>query len=200
MGFESDFAAFLHGKGIIRYGSFELSSGRQSPYYVDLRLVPSYPVMFRRMVKQMQGLLASAVGLDSFGPLASVPTGGLVIASALAAETVKPLVYVRPSPKRHGTSKSVEGVVREGERVALIDDVATTGGSAMRAVEQLRAAGARVSDAFVVLDRLEGARASMEGRGVRLHALADISGVTERLASAGLVGGAEAEAVRRLAS
>ncbi len=197
MGFASEFARFLHKEGIIRYGKFTLSSGRPSPYYVDLRMVPSYPVQFRLLVKQMQKLVSGTVGLDSFGPLASVPTGGLVVASALASETVKPLVYVRSSPKGHGTSKSVEGRIREGERAVVIDDVATTGGSVVRAVEQLRQEGAIVKDAFVVLDRLEGAAESMGERGVRLHALADISKITAELASAGLVGGAELEAVRR---
>lgn len=197
MGFASEFARFLHKEGIIRYGDFTLSSGRPSPYYVDLRMVPSYPVQFRLLVKQMQKLVSGAVGLDSFGPLASVPTGGLVVASALAAETVKPLVYVRPSPKVHGTSKSVEGRIRDGERAVMIDDVATTGGSVMRAVEQLRKEGAVVEDAFVVLDRLEGAAKSLQDVGVRLRALTDISEITSELASAGLVGGAELDAVRR---
>jgi len=197
VGFASEFARFLHKEGIIRYGDFTLSSGRPSPYYVDLRMVPSYPVQFRLLVKQMQKLVSGAVGLDSFGPLASVPTGGLVVASALAAETVKPLVYVRPSPKGHGTSKSVEGRIRDGERAVMIDDVATTGGSVMRAVEQLRNEGAAVEDAFVVLDRLEGAAKSLADIGVRLRALADISEITAELASAGLVGGAELDAVRR---
>ena len=197
MGFASEFAAFLHKEGIIRYGKFTLSSGRPSPYYVDLRMVPSYPVQFRLLVKQMQKLVSGTVGLDSFGPLASVPTGGLVVASALASETVKPLVYVRSSPKGHGTSKYVEGRIREGERAVVIDDVATTGGSVLRAVGQLRKEGAAVEDAFVVLDRLEGASKSLGERGVRLRALADISQITAELASAGLVGEAELEAVRR---
>lgn len=189
MGFEAEFAAFLHREGIIRYGSFELSSGKKSPYYVDLRMVPSHPVQFRRVVKGMQDLISRSVGLDSFGQLASVPTGGLVVAAALASETVKPLVYVRSSPKGHGTSREVEGAVAAGDRIAVIDDVATSGGSVLRAAEALRKEGAIVEDAFVVLDRLEGARESLAGRGVRLHSLADIAGVTRELRSAGLAVG-----------
>lgn len=189
------FAEFLHEKGIIRYGQFELSSGRKSPYYADLRMAPSYPVQFRRMVKAVQSLVSDRVGLDSFGQFASVPTGGLVIAAALAMETVKPLVYVRSSPKPHGTSKSVEGAVSEGDAVVVVDDVATTGGSVMRAVAELRGKGAVVKDAFVALDRLEGAGEALAGRGVRLHALADIAAVTRELRKSGRISDGEAKAI-----
>ena len=182
----AEFASFLHEKGIIRYGRFKLSSGKESPYYVDLRMVPSYPVQFRRVVKGMQALVSLKVGLDSFGQFASVPTGGLVVAAALASETVKPLVYVRSSPKQHGTSRSVEGVIAEGDKIVIVDDVATTGGSVVLAVDELRKEGAVVDDAFVVLDRLEGAREALAGLGVRLHALADIDGVTRELRESGL--------------
>lgn len=187
----AEFASFLHEKGIIRYGQFKLSSGKESPYYVDLRMVPSYPVQFRRVVKGMQALVSLKVGLDSFGQFASVPTGGLVVAAALASETVKPLVYVRSSPKQHGTSRSVEGAISEGDKIVVVDDVATTGGSVILAVDELRKKGAIVDDAFVVLDRLEGAREALAGRGVRLHALADIEGVTRELRESGRADGAE---------
>ena len=183
----SEFATFLHENGIIRYGQFQLSSGKKSSYYVDLRMVPSYPVQFRRVVKGMQALVAREVGLDSFGQFASVPTGGLVVAAALAAETVKPLVYVRSSPKQHGTSRSVEGIISEGDKIVVVDDVATTGGSVMRAIDELRKEGAVVNDAFVVLDRLQGAREALAGHGVRLYALADIAGVTRELRKSGRV-------------
>ena len=88
MGFEEEFAVFLHGNGIMRFGDFTLSSGRRSPFYVDLRQVPSYPVEFRRMIKRLQGAVLENTGLDGLDAWASVPTGGLVIAAALAVETV----------------------------------------------------------------------------------------------------------------
>ncbi|MBI2642995.1 MAG: orotate phosphoribosyltransferase, partial [Nitrosarchaeum sp.] len=111
MEFVKEFATFLHQKGIIKFGDFTLASGKKSSYYVDLRLVPSYPHQFRTMIKYLQNNIAESVGLDSFDSLVSVPTGGLVIASALAIETVKPLIYVRSKPKDYGTSKSVEGQI-----------------------------------------------------------------------------------------
>ena len=108
MEFVKDFTIFLHQKGIIKFGDFTLASGKKSSYYVDLRLVPSYPQEFRKMVKYLENEISQDIGLDEFDSIVSVPTGGLVIASALSIETVKPLIYVRNKPKDYGTSKSVE--------------------------------------------------------------------------------------------
>ena len=108
MEFVKEFATFLHQNGIIKFGDFTLASGKKSSYYVDLRLVPSYPIEFRKMVKYLENEIGQDIGLDNFDSIVSVPTGGLVIASALAIETVKPLIYVRSKPKDYGTSKSVD--------------------------------------------------------------------------------------------
>ena len=95
MGFVKEFAIFLQESGAIKFGNFKLSSGKDSAYYIDLRLVPSFPHQFRKMIKSVQNLISDTIGLDSFDYIASVPTSGLVIASALAMETVKPLIYIR---------------------------------------------------------------------------------------------------------
>ena len=99
MEFVKEFVTFLHQKEIIKFGDFTLASGKSSSYYVDLRLVPSYPHEFRMMVKYLENQITEDIGLDNFESIVSVPTGGLVIASALAIETVKPLIYVRSKPK-----------------------------------------------------------------------------------------------------
>ena len=138
MEFVKEFATFLHEKGIIKFGDFTLASGKKSSYYVDLRLVPSYPHEFRRMVKYLENEITNDIGLEKFDSIVSVPTGGLVIASALAIETVKPLIYVRSKPKDYGTSKSVEGKIWEGMKVVMIDDVATTGGSVVNAIKIIK--------------------------------------------------------------
>ncbi|MGI0003711.1 MAG: orotate phosphoribosyltransferase, partial [Candidatus Nitrosotenuis sp.] len=124
MEFVKEFATFLHKNGIIKFGDFTLASGKKSPYYVDLRMVPSHPHQFRHMVKYLQNLVSEQVGFDNFDAVASVPTGGLVIASSLAFELVKPLVYVRSQAKEHGTGKLVEGIVSNGMRILVVDDVA----------------------------------------------------------------------------
>ena len=79
MEFVKEFATFLYEEKIIRFGDFTLASGKKSPYYIDLRLVPSYPIQYRKMIKELQNLIAEGVGLESFHSLVSVPTGGLVV-------------------------------------------------------------------------------------------------------------------------
>ena len=74
MEFVKEFATFLHQNGIIKFGDFTLASGKKSSYYVDLRLVPSYPHQFRTMIKYLQNNIIQSVGLDSFDSLVSVPT------------------------------------------------------------------------------------------------------------------------------
>ncbi|MBI4130967.1 MAG: orotate phosphoribosyltransferase [Nitrosarchaeum sp.] len=181
MEFVKEFATFLHQKGIIKFGNFTLASGKKSSYYVDLRLVPSYPHQFRTMIKYLQNNIAESVGLDSFDSLVSVPTGGLVIASALAIETVKPLIYVRSKPKDYGTSKSVEGQIHEGMKVVMIDDVATTGGSVVNAIKSLKEANITIEDAYVIVNRMEGADEALKELGVKLHSITNIIQITQAL-------------------
>jgi len=177
----------LHQKGIIRFGEFTLASGKKSSYYVDLRMIPSFPHQFRRMIKHLQNTISEEIGLDNFDAIASVPTGGLVIASALALETIKPLVYVRSQAKSYGTGKLVEGLITEGMRILVVDDVATTGGSVINGIKELRKAGAITSDTYVIVNRLEGARESLEQENVRLHHMLDILSITKTLADARLI-------------
>ncbi|NDF34687.1 MAG: orotate phosphoribosyltransferase [Nitrosopumilaceae archaeon] len=174
MEFVKEFATFLHQNGIIKFGDFTLASGKKSSYYVDLRLVPSYPHQFRRMMKHLQNLISEQIGFDNIDSVASVPTGGLVIASSLAYDLVKPLVYVRSQTKEYGTGKLVEGIVKPGMKILLVDDVATTGGSVINGIKELKKSGAKVTDAYVIVNRLEGADRSLLQEGVTMHYLLDI--------------------------
>lgn len=185
--FVKEFAVFLHQNNAIKFGDFTLSSGKKSSYYVDLRVVPSFPHQFRKMVKSLQALISDQIGYDNFDCLASVPTGGLVIASALALETVKPLVYVRSQPKDHGTSKSIEGKIEKGTKILMVDDVATTGGSVSNAISLLKNAGAKISDTYVIINRMEGADKLLQSDGVKLHSLTNILEITEILHKENLV-------------
>ena len=187
MEFVKEFATFLHQNGIIKFGEFTLASGKQSSYYVDLRLVPSYPIEFRKMVKFLENEIEQDIGLDNFDSIVSVPTGGLVIASALAIETVKPLIYVRSKPKDYGTSKSVEGKIHDGMKVVMIDDVATTGGSVVNAIKSLKEVNISVKDAYVIVNRMEGADEVLLELGVKIHSILNILQITEALFEQNLI-------------
>jgi len=197
MEFIKEFSAFLHQKEIIKFGDFTLASGKKSSYYVDLRLVPSYPHQFRIMIKNLQNNIAETIGLNSFDSLVSVPTGGLIIASALAIEIVKPLIYVRSKPKDYGTTKSVEGQIHEGMKVVMIDDVATTGGSVVNAIKSLKDANITIKDAYVIINRMEGADEALKELGVRLHSITNIMQITQSLYEQKFIGDDILEKVRR---
>jgi orotate phosphoribosyltransferase len=181
MEFVKEFAIFLFKNDIIKFGNFTLSSGKKSSYYIDLRLVPSFPHQFRKMIKNLQKLIIEKIGLDNFDSLVSIPTGGLIIGSALALETVKPLIYVRNKPKDYGTAKSLEGKILSGMQTMMIDDIATTGTSMINGIKQLKAEGLTISNACVIINRLEGADKILNSMGVILHQLTDILEITEIL-------------------
>jgi len=181
MEFVKEFATFLYKNDVIKFGNFTLASGKDSSYYIDLRLVPSFPHQFRKMIKNLQNLIIEKIGLDDFDSLASVPTGGLVVTSALAIETVKPLIYVRNKPKEHGTTKSIEGKISAGMKVVMVDDVMTTGTSVLNGIKQLKESGLSISDVFVIINRLEGADKVFSDMGVQIHQLTDILEITNIL-------------------
>jgi len=181
MGFVKEFATFLYEKKIIRFGDFTLASGRKSPYYIDLRLVPSFPHEYRKMIKGLQNLIAEDIGFENFHSLVSVPTGGLVVAASLATEIVKPLIYVRKQAKEHGTGKSVEGVTCQDMKLLMIEDVVTSGGSVINAIKSIKEEKMIVTDAYAIVDRMEGATQALRDEGVKLHSLLTINDITQVL-------------------
>ena len=181
MGFVKEFATFLYEKKIIRFGDFTLASGRKSPYYIDLRLVPSFPHEYRKMIKGLQDLIAEDIGFENFHSLVSVPTGGLVVAASLATEIVKPLIYVRKQAKEHGTGKSVEGVTCQDMKLLMIEDVVTSGGSVINAIKSIKEEKMIVTDAYAIVDRMEGATQALRDEGVKLHSLLTINDITQVL-------------------
>jgi orotate phosphoribosyltransferase len=166
--------------GALRFGKFTLSSGRSSSYYLDLRVVPSDPEAYALTVGAYLSMVES-LGKESFDAVAGVATAGVTISSPLAYVLRKPMVYVRREEKGHGLGKLVEGAVMPKWRALVVDDLVTTGGSMISAVESLRRAGCVVSDSVVLVDRLEGGKANLSAAGVRLHAFADIRELVETL-------------------
>ena len=181
MGFVKEFATFLYEKKIIRFGDFTLASGTKSPYYIDLRLVPSFPHEYRKMIKGLQNLIADDVGFENFHSLVSVPTGGLVVAASLATEIVKPLIYVRKQAKEHGTGKAVEGVTCQDMKLLMIEDVVTSGGSVINAIKSIKEEKMIVTDAYAIVDRMEGATQALQAEGIKLHSLLTINDITQSL-------------------
>jgi len=195
--FVKEFATFLYQHDAIKFGNFKLSSGKDSPYYIDLRLVPSFPHQFRKMIKTLQNTISEKIGFENFDCIASVPTSGLVIASALAIEIVKPLIYIRQKPKEYGTENVIEGKIAKGTTVLLVDDVATTGLSLINAIKPLKNAGMVVTDAFTIINRFEGAREALATENVRLYEITDIMTLATLLHKENLVNDQTLERVKK---
>ena len=179
----------------IQFGTFTLASGRISSYYIDLRTIPSYPGAYKTLIEAYGEFLKHEFKENSYDALAGIPTAGLTLSSPIALALAKPMIYVRKDEKDHGRGKLVEGVTRPGWKVLVVDDVITTGGSVLSAVEAIRAEGCDVVSASVVIDRLEGGAAAMKKNGVKLHAMTDILELVKILRAKALLSAEEAGAV-----
>ena len=168
----------LYNKQLIKFGEYRLSSGKNSPYYIDLRTLPSYPMLYREIMELLVEKIKSS-NID-FDVIAGIETSGIVHASYLGCIMNKPIAYIRKKVKEHGTRKLVEGIV-ENKNVLLVDDVSTTGTTLYNAVQVLRKHEAIVKHAFVIIDRCEGAREKLSELNVELKPLITIHDIIDVL-------------------
>jgi orotate phosphoribosyltransferase len=157
--------AALRDADAVKFGEFELSHGGTSDYYVDKYLFETDPTCL--------SLIAAAFAdrLDAGETLAGVALGAVPLVAVTSAETGRPYVIARKQAKEYGTGNRIEGRLDEGERVVVLEDIATTGKSALDAVEALREAGAVVDRVLVVVDREEGASELLADHGIELESL-----------------------------
>ena len=165
----------------ISFGTFKLSSGKITPYYIDLRVVPSFPDAFTKIAEILVGAIKNEVGIENFDRVAGIPTAGLPLSAIVAYNLKKPFLYVRQKERLSGRERRVEGILMPGDRVLLIDDLITTGLSLERSALAIRAEGGVVSDALVLLDREEGGRDRLAKINVNLHTVLGIREVAEKL-------------------
>jgi len=165
----------------LEFGVFKLSSGRVTPYYVDLRVIPSFPDTFRTISRIFADAIGRELGTESFDRVSGIPIAGTPFASIVAFHLNKPFLYTRQKPRLRGRERRVEGVLMPGDRILLIDDLATTGLSLRRAAKAIRAEGGVVTDAFVLLDREEGGKERLAENGINLHSVLKMSKAAGRL-------------------
>jgi uridine monophosphate synthetase len=167
--------------GAVRFGQFTLTSGKTSPIYIDLRLLASYPDMLQKVAAAYADLLQ---GL-TFDRIAGIPYAALPIGTAVALQTGRPLIYPRKEAKRYGTRRAIEGAFEAGERVVVLDDLITTGGSKIQAIAPLEEAGLVIEDVVVLIDRESGGREELAREGYRLHAVFTLHQILDVLAAQG---------------
>jgi len=163
----------IRASGAVLRGEFELSSGRTSDYYIDKYVFETNPDALDAIGEAVAEVVREIdadcnEGVDRIG---AVALGGVPLGAVASVKSGLPYVVARKEQKEYGTGNVVEGELDEGDRVVVVEDIVTTGSSAVEAVEKLREAGAVVDDIVVVVDREEGGRENVEGTGLRMHAL-----------------------------
>ncbi len=159
-----DLVAALRAADAVKFGEFELSHGGTSEYYVDKYLFETSP----DCLELIADAFAARVGETK---LAGVALGAVPLVAATSVATGNPYVIVRKAAKEYGTGNRIEGRFEAGEEVVVLEDIATTGRSAIDAVEALREAGAVVDRVLVVVDREEGARENLAEHDIELESL-----------------------------
>ncbi|MGA2917667.1 orotate phosphoribosyltransferase [Methanoregula sp.] len=144
----------------IEFGDFTLASGAKSPYYIDVKSAVTHPDL-------LMVIADAVVAAHEFDVIAGVAVGGVPLAVAVALAAKKPYAIIRASEKSHGKKDVIIGNVKDKD-VLLIEDVTTSGGSALYGINALRAAGARADRVVTVVDREQGAEAALKSEGVRI--------------------------------
>lgn len=184
---KAELSRILHKIGAIKFGAFKLASGRTSPYYIDLRIVPSFPEAFQRVCDFYIRMIEKDLGVDSFERIGGIPTAGMSFASVIAYHLKKPFLYTRPRVRLHGRQRRIEGILMPGNRVLLVDDLVTTGLSLRKAAKAIRAEGGVVTNAVVMLDREEGGKERLTKDNITLHYLLTANEAANKLYELGAI-------------
>ncbi len=171
----------------IQFGAFTMPNGKQSSYYVNLHGLPSFPGAYRVVTDALLSFVRDKVGLKNFDAVAGIPVSGLTFSSPLALAIARPMIYVRTGTGLDRTQRMVEGSLKPGWKILLVDDLVTSGATLSSSVAAIRQEGGEVRDAVALIDRMEGARERLLKEGVRLHSITDILELSDFLFSKNLI-------------
>lgn len=152
---------------VIKFGKFTLSSGKESDYYVDMKKAVTNPLI----LKQVAEIISGKIDKNTVDKIAGPALGAIPIVTAVSLHTSIPMLMIRKSKKGYGTSQLIEGDIRIGDRVVVLEDVTTTGNSLRDAINVISQAGGEITKAFVIVDRAEGALESFKEEGIDFEPL-----------------------------
>lgn len=189
----------LFESGAIKFGEFTLTSGRQSSYYVDLRVVPSFPEQFDIVTDAYRELITNEVGNKC--TLVGVPSAGVPIASVTGYKAKLPAVYIRKEALKdmerdHGTGNEIEGLIRKEMPPILVDDLISTGKSNLASNRVMKRNGHNISKAVLLIDREMGGPEALKKEGIDVICLLKMSEVVKHLEDEGLLERGLADHVR----
>lgn len=175
--------------GAIKFGDFTLKSGIQSPIYIDLRLIISFPSLLEKIANELNDISQSI----PFDRVAGIPYTALPIATAFSLLSGKPMIYARKEVKDYGTAKRIEGVWEKGETVLIIDDLITNGESKFETFAQFEAQDLKVKNVVVLIDREQGGKERLENAGYQLFSIISIFEILDRMKETSRISGSEYE-------
>ncbi|XP_048868700.1 uridine 5'-monophosphate synthase-like isoform X2 [Brienomyrus brachyistius] len=181
----NDLVIKLYEVQAVKFGSFKLKSGINSPIYFDLRVIVSHP----SLMKQVSNILFQRAKHEvlNFDNVCGVPYTALPLATIICSEHDLPMLIRRKETKDYGTKKLVEGTFRPGDCCLIIEDVVTSGGSVLETAEVLQKEGLRVTDAIVLMDREQGGKKWLAEKGITLHPVLTLSDLLSVLHKAGRI-------------
>ncbi len=177
----------------IKEGEFKLVSGITSPIYINLSKIISFPEMYQYVVD----LLWQEIQDKNVDHVGGVPYKAIPLVSGIALLYHKSMLMPRKEVKDHGVAQSVDGVFKKGDSVVVIEDVVTSGGSALKIIDILEKEGLKVKDVVVFMDREQGAAKKLADRGINLRAVCTLSEAIDTLRNGGKI---DDDAVMRITS
>lgn len=166
----TDIATLIEESGTIKFGTFTLSDGSLTDYYIDKYVFETSPSLLEPIVKE----IVDRIDNDAVDVVAGPALGAVPIITAVSMCTGLEAAFIRKGETMHGTQARIEGSINKGNRILLIEDITTTGGTILESAHMVEEVGGIVEKIIVVVDRNEGAEACIEAEGYDFEYLAQV--------------------------